>query len=70
MKDKWRYTLKQAEFCEELMTRLNFEIHGAKESIYKWGDGYTKMQADVIRLRRELNTLRKMLNPWEVQGWK
>ena len=69
MLGKWRNTLKQAEFCVELMTRVYVGIYGAKPmehhpSMYN----YTQMQADIIRLRRELNTLRKMLNPWEAQG--
>ena len=60
---------KQAVFCDELMNRLLISFKTAKEKKYApTAENYTQMQADIIRLRRELNTLRKMLSPWEVQG--
>lgn len=52
----------QCKFCTELMLRLNAEIQDANESSYCGIIGHTIMQADIIRLRRELNDLRKMLN--------
>lgn len=58
--------IKQADFCLELMQRLNAEIK-ADQSGNKYADCiwyHTRKQNDIIRLRRELNRLHKMLNPW------
>lgn len=60
--------MAQAAFCLELMERLYTEIErGCSESKqYCAGiNNYTQRMADAIRIRRELNTLRKLLNPWE-----
>ena len=51
----------QARFCSVLMGRIKADIENAEE--YRWTlYKHTVMQTDVIRLRRELNELRKMLN--------
>ena len=54
----------QANFCRDLMLRL-------VEDIKRSGEGFSGManhvrkQDDIKRIRRELMTLSKMLNPWE-----
>lgn len=51
----------QARFCSVLMGRIKADIENAEEqrwTLYR----HTVMQADVTRLRRELNELRKLLN--------
>lgn len=64
--------IKQADFCLELMQRLNAEIKADKtDDKYAYGYGFwyhTRKQNDIIRLRRELNRLHKMLNPWGGQN--
>lgn len=54
---------KQSEFCMDLMNRLNIRI---QSGTWEYGrlNGHTQAEADVIRLRRELNDLRKMLYPY------
>ena len=54
----------QSMFCNELMIRVNNDVQKAKEE-YGAVVGHTRMMIDIIRLRRELNKLRHMLNPWE-----
>ena len=55
----------QSDFCLELMKRLNAELKSDVDE-HAWMGMYnhTQKQADIIRLRRELNKLQKMLNPW------
>lgn len=54
----------QSQFCTELMLRLNKNIHKAEIGSSGGMDRYCQKQDDIIRIRRELNTLREMLNPW------
>lgn len=54
----------QSQFCTELMLRLNKSIKTAELGSSGGIDRYCQKQDDVIRIRRELNTLREMLNPW------
>lgn len=57
----------QAAFCTELMKRLNADIlkdECDKDIHYNGMVNHTQKQADIIRLRRELNRLKQMLNPW------
>ena len=55
----------QSEFCLELMERLNAEISESVDEHAWYGMwNHTQKQADIVRLRRELNKLHKMLNPW------
>jgi len=51
---------KQCAFCAELMSRLSSEITTAKTD-YGRITYHSRMENDVIRLRRELNVLRDML---------
>lgn len=56
---------KQSEFCLELMLRLTDDIRTSDESCYgSYLENYTQRQQDIVRLRRELMTLSKILNPW------
>lgn len=48
---------KQTEFCSELMARLSESVN---DGDFEWIMP-TRIQQDIIRLRRELNTLREML---------
>ena len=51
----------QARFCSVLMGRIKTDIEGAEEQ--RWGlYKHTVMQTDILRLRRELNELRKLLD--------
>lgn len=54
----------QSQFCTELMHRLNESVKKAGEGSCGGMDKYCQKQDDIIRIRRELNTLREMLNPW------
>ena len=45
---------KQTRFCKELMDRIN-------DSVSKCKHGHTVIITDIIRLRRELNELKAML---------
>ena len=57
---------KQADFCMELMRRLCADIKDAPDCTYYGLEKHTQKQNDVVRLRRELNKLYKLLNPyWE-----
>ena len=51
---------KQSVFCTELMNRLNEKIKDAKVD-YGRITYHTRMENDVIRLRRELQELHDML---------
>ena len=60
MTDK-KKIVDQARFCSVLMGRIKADVENAHED--DWAlDKHTVMQTDVIRLRRELNGLRKMLD--------
>ena len=50
----------QSTFCLDLMRRLNDDIHNA-EVEYGMITNHTRMENDVVRLRRELVELRYML---------
>jgi hypothetical protein len=56
--------ISQADFCLDLMKRLNNSITNAKSQDL-WGgleiENKTQMQEDIRRLRRELMDLQKML---------
>ena len=59
----------QAQFCKELMLRLNEEIHASGEG-FSGMENHIRKQDDIKRIRRELMTLSKMLNPWEENDGK
>ena len=64
---KIRNIKHQSLFCNELMMRLDDSIQAAKADDWEFRgiDNYTQIQQDIIRLRRELNQLRTMLDPYE-----
>lgn len=55
----------QCQFCTELMLRLNNEIHESGEGFWSGMENHVRKQDDIKRIRRELMTLSRMLNPWE-----
>lgn len=55
---------KQLSFCVELMDRLNNEINEDIDKDWYGVANYTQKKSDIMRLRRELNTLNKILYPW------
>lgn len=66
-KDKRKQVKKQVTFCKELMDRLvkSVEDNIGEESSW-WGiRNHSQMSNDIIRLRRELNTLNKLMNPYD-----
>lgn len=57
---------EQSLFCKELAVRLDKQIADTKHGlIYDSAgfDRYTQLQADIVRIRRELLTLAKMIAP-------
>lgn len=62
-KKKLTSVQQQSGFCAELMKRLNDTIQKAKVS-YGTIEYHTQMENDVLRLRRELNELRHMLQQY------
>lgn len=57
----------QAKFCTELMLRLVSEIEKSREGYWSGMENHIRKQDDIKRIRRELLTLSKMLNPWEAE---
>ena len=64
---KIRNIKHQSLFCNELMMRLDDSIQVIKSDDWEFRgvENYTQIQQDIIRLRRELNKLRTMLDPYE-----
>ena len=67
MPDKRKQVKEQAKFCEELMNRLSKSVDdNVHEESSWWGiRNHTQIGNDIIRLRRELNTLKKLLYPYD-----
>ena len=56
---------KQLDFCSELMIRLSAEMKSSEDDCAWHGmRNYTQKKSDIIRLRRELNKLNQMLDPY------
>lgn len=56
---------KQLDFCSELMERLSAEMKlSVDEHAWQGIWNYTQKKSDIIRLRRELNKLNQMLDPY------
>ena len=66
MADKVKQIKEQMKFCKELMLRLDKSVvENVGETSSWWGiRNHTQIINDSIRLRRELNVLNKLLNPW------
>jgi hypothetical protein len=58
---------KQAQFCAELMLRLNEDIQKSGQGDWSGMAEHSRKQDDAKRIRRELLALQKMLNPWGQQ---
>ena len=54
----------QSKFCTELMVRLNKDIQKSGRGSWSGMENHCQKQNDILRIRRELNTLREMLDPW------
>ena len=54
----------QARFCSILMGRIKNDIDTANIICGQFVDKYTVIQTDIVRLRRELVTLHKLLDPY------
>ena len=56
--------IKQSLFCLDLMKRLDDTITSSGAGTWSGLENHCRTQDDIKRLRRELMTLSKMLNPW------
>lgn len=67
MSDKRKQAKEQMKFCKELMDRLNKSVaDNIDEDSSWWGiRNHTQISNDVVRLRRELNTLNKLMHPYD-----
>ena len=62
MKTKKEEIMKDLKFCQELMDRLvEFADEYYIEEKSVWKCNHTSVQNDIIRLRRELNEVRKKI---------
>lgn len=66
MADNRKQVKEQMKFCKELMLRLEKSVaENVDMDSSRWGiRNHSQMQNDIVRLRRELNTLNKLLYPW------
>ena len=66
MSDKRKQAKEQMKFCKELMDRLAKLVEdNIDEDSSWWGiRNHSQISNDIVRLRRELNTLNKMMNPY------
>lgn len=67
MADKRKQAKLQVKFCKELMDRLNDLLdENINEDSSWWGiRNHSQISNDIVRLRRELNTLNKLMNPFD-----
>ena len=66
MKDNRKDVMKQLSFCNALFVMLNHDIKESDAFFNDCGiDNYTRHQADIVRLRRELLRLSKMMDPYD-----
>lgn len=66
MADNRKQVKEQMKFCKELMLRLEKSVAQNVDTDSSWWGirNHSQMQNDIVRLRRELNTLNKLLYPW------
>ena len=66
MKDNRKQIKEQVKFCSELMQRLELSVGENVDVESSWSGvhNHSQISNDVIRLRRELNTLNKLLYPY------
>ena len=67
MADKRKQAKEQIKFCKELMDRLVKSISdNIDEDSSWWGiRNHSQISNDIVRLRRELNTLNKLMYPYD-----
>ncbi len=67
MTDKRKQAKEQIKFCKELMNRLcKLLEENIDEKSSWWGiRNHSQISNDIVRLRRELNTLNKLMNPYD-----
>ena len=67
MSDERKQAKEQTKFCKELMDRLTKLVEdNIKEDSSWWGiRNHSQISNDIVRLRRELNTLNKMMYPYD-----
>lgn len=66
MTDKRKQVKEQVKFCKELMLRLDKSVAENVDIQDYWCGihNHSQISDDIIRLRRELNTLNKLLYPY------
>lgn len=66
MADNRKQVKEQMKFCKELMLRLEKSVAENVDMDSSWWGirNHSQMQNDIVRLRRELNTLNKLFYPW------
>ena len=66
MADNRKQVKEQMKFCKELMLRLEKSVAENVDMDSSWWGirNHSQMSNDIVRLRRELNTLNKLLYPW------
>lgn len=67
MADKRKQVKEQIKFCKELMNRLDKSIDENidKNSFWSVIHNHSQISNDIIRLRRELNTLNKLMYSYD-----
>lgn len=65
MKLKKEEIMKDLKFCQDLMDRLVESAEEKYDCSSVWQCNHTVIKKDIIRLRRELNEVRKKLEKWE-----
>lgn len=66
MADNRKKVKEQMKFCKELMLRLDKSVAENVDMDSPWWGirNHSQISNDIVRLRRELNTLNKLLYPW------
>lgn len=67
MSDNRKRAKEQIKFCKELMNRLveSFDENIDMDSSWWRIRNHSQISNDIIRLRRELNTLNKLMYPYD-----
>lgn len=67
MPDKRKQVKEQVKFCKELMDRLMKSVEENIDIDSSWCviHYHSQISNDIIRLRRELNTLNKLMYPYD-----
>lgn len=67
MADKCKKAKTQIKFCKDLMDRLVTLFEESTDGDCSWWaiPNHTQISNDIVRLRRELNALNKLMNPYD-----